>query len=526
MTSQNQIAVESLPGWVRIGRRVEGYYWIALMLFGSVALASNLFVAIRHLSTRYHMNHVTGAWTALTWYATHGQLYPPLVEDGFYGGTRFAPLSILANTIAAEATGEYFVSSKIVSLVTMVAMLIVVYLVIVKRGAPRSVAVFLVGGIVLTSPGFVAVTSPFRGDPAPIVLQLAALVLAAQGKDRTTRRVIAAAALCALAVFFKVTAGFAVIAIGLVLLAQDRRQLAYFCATWFAIVVVGGFLFDVATDGRMTENLFGVTTSNIGGVSMLLRSPGKLSYLMNDTALSAFIGVPIVLLGIVRSLNLRRITIFQLAWLASFAIILILLTDSGVSFNHLLAFIVMTAVCIGEVWVRADPGDAQSLYPQRALMAAVVGWMMLADFDRNVADDLRMSLEPIGEQHDMALMHDLVKPGMKVLSEEPSLMVANGMRPVLVDAWMITKIARTRPEVQQELIDRVTAREFDRIILLVAPNVPYAQHWYSHHFGWIVIDAIRANYRRVQEIQGFQVYERRPVDAPSPTEGSEVLDAP
>lgn len=518
MTSESQLEVGSLPSWVRVGRRLEAYYWLVFLAFGGVAILSNVIVAIRHLGSRYHHNHVTGAWTALTWYAANGELYPPLVDDGFYGGTRFAPLSILANVAAAEVTGEYFVSSKLVSLVAVSAMLVVIYLVIVKGGAPRSVALFLVGGILFTSPGFIAFSSPFRGDPAPIVLQLGALVIAAQGERRTTRRVIAAAALCAVAVFFKVTAGFAVIAIGLVLLAQDRKQLAYFCATWATIVILGGVAFDAATDGRMTENLFGVTTSNIGGMKSVLGTPGKLSYLMIDTALSAYVSVPIVMLGIVRSLNLRRITIFQLAWLASFLIILVLLTDSGVSFNHLLSFIVMTAVCIGEVWVRMKPTDPRALYPRRAMMAGVVGWMMLADFDRNVADDLRMSLHPVPEQYDPELRHELVKPGMKVLSEEPSLMVANGMRPVIVDAWMITKIARTRPEVQQELIDRITGQEFDRIILLVAPDVPYAKHWYSHHFGWSVIDAILASYDRVIEKDGFLVYERKPRAPPPPAE--------
>lgn len=501
-------AITTLPARVRVVQRVQELYPWLLALIGGVAIASNLFVAFRHLGTRYHLNHVASAWQALTWYAANGELYPPLFEGGFYGGTRFAPLSILLNTIAAKISSELFTSTKVVALLAMGAVLVSLYLLIVKRGAPRAVAFFLAGGIVLTEPGFYAMTSPFRGDPAPIVLQLAALMLVAKGDTRTTRRVVIASALCATAVFFKLTAGFAVIAIGLLLLAQDRRQLGYFCVTWFGLVIALGLFFHFVTDGRMTENLFGVATSDLGGARSIFGVPGTINYLLHASTALTGIGVPIVLVAILRSLGRQRITLLQLAWLASLAILFVLFTDSGVAFNHLLAFEVTTAACIGELWADlAAPADGFDV--PRLVMAGVLAFVAYGDFDRHVADDLRMSMRATAPEHDFAAVDDLVRPGMKVLSEEPSLVIAKDMRPVVVDAWMITKIAKSQPEAQTALIDRVKAREFDRVILLDDPAAESAKAWYSHHFGWSVVDAIVDNYALTEVRFGLRVYDRK-----------------
>ncbi len=501
-------AITTLPAGVRVVRRVQELYLWGLALIGGVGVASSVFVGLRHLGSRYHLNHVASAWQALTWYAANGELYPPLFEDGFYGGTRFAPLSILLNTVAAKISGELFTSTKVVALLAMAAVIVGLYLLIVQRGAPRAVAFFLAGGVVLTEPGFYAMTSPFRGDPAPIVLQLAALMLVAKGGTRTTRRVVIASVLCAIAVFFKLTAGFAVIAIGLVLLVQDRRQLAYFCVTWFGLVFALGSFFHIVTDGGMTENLFGVATSDLGGARSIFGAPGTINYLLHASSALTGIGVPIVLVAILRSLGRQRITLLQLAWLASLAILVVLFTDSGVAFNHLLAFEVTTAACIGELWADlAEPADGFDV--PRVVMAGVLAFVAYGDFDRHVSDDLRMSMRALAPEHDFAAVDDLVRPGMKVLSEEPSLLIAQDMRPVLVDAWMITKIAKSQPEAQTALVDRVKAREFDRVILLADPASEASRAWYSHHFGWSVVDAILENYALTEVRVGLRVYERK-----------------
>ena len=493
--------------FVKIDRALR-LYGPALVVFGSLIAIANMIVAFRHIGTRYHLNHVSGAWTALTWYTTKGFLYPPLYEDGFYGGTRFAPLSILVNAGAAMLTGELFVSSKIVAIIMATAMVVAVYAVIRRIGAPRAVAFVVSVSILATEPGFAAFTSPFRGDPAPIVLQLIALTIVAHGPRRTMKRVVVASAICAIAVFFKMTAGFAVIAIGLFLLVHDRRQLAAFCVTWFGIVLVLGLFFHVITDGRMVDNLFGVTTSNLGGPLTLLHSPGKLNYLLNVSAGYTLVGFPLVLISIVRSLRHRRISMFQVAWLVSCAILCFLLTDSGVSINHMLAFIALTAVALGEFWVALAPGD-DVLSIDRGMMLAVVCWLVIGDADRHVVDDLRMSLGPLPPQFEMSMLDELASPEAHVLSEEPSAIVMDDKRPVVLDAWMVTKIAKTRPGAAEALKKRVEAQEFDRILLLVGLDEFIAAQWYTQHFGWDVIRAIQLHYREVDSRYGFHIWERR-----------------
>ena len=51
--------------------------------------------ALAHVDDGRSVDHVAGTWMALATAANAGTLYPPFYEDGYYGGTRFAPLPIV-----------------------------------------------------------------------------------------------------------------------------------------------------------------------------------------------------------------------------------------------------------------------------------------------------------------------------------------------------------------------------------------------------------------------------------------------
>ena len=85
-----------------IAKRAEVWSSHLLFAIGALALVSNLYVAIAHLSDRYHVSHASGTWLALTWSAQETFFYPPLFDAGFYGGTRYAPLSRSSGTSSSR----------------------------------------------------------------------------------------------------------------------------------------------------------------------------------------------------------------------------------------------------------------------------------------------------------------------------------------------------------------------------------------------------------------------------------------
>src|SRR5262245_14405971 len=51
-----------------------------------------LLLGVAHVDDRFGVDHVSGSWLGLAAAVRDGVLYPPLHDDGFYGGTRWMPL--------------------------------------------------------------------------------------------------------------------------------------------------------------------------------------------------------------------------------------------------------------------------------------------------------------------------------------------------------------------------------------------------------------------------------------------------
>ena len=132
--------------------------WLAL---GSIAVAaviviSWVFLAVVHADDRSMLDHVAGTRMALARYAADGTLYPELYDDGAYGGTRFMPLPIVAHAVAAELTGEYLTSGKVVSYALMVVLLVGMGILLRGFGCPTALVVLLPALVLTTSVGYSA----------------------------------------------------------------------------------------------------------------------------------------------------------------------------------------------------------------------------------------------------------------------------------------------------------------------------------------------------------------------------------
>ena len=76
-----------------------------------------------HVSDDYHVTHVQGVWIAAAESARAGQLYPPLFDGEHYAGTRYMPLAILLNALAASLVDDPLIGGKLLAALLMATLL-------------------------------------------------------------------------------------------------------------------------------------------------------------------------------------------------------------------------------------------------------------------------------------------------------------------------------------------------------------------------------------------------------------------
>src|SRR5688572_31860636 len=100
------------------------------MLTGAAAavVASIAVLAFAHIDDQHRVGWAEGTRMALARSIVHGEMYPPLFEDGRFGGTRYMPLPTALHAGLARVTDEYLTSGKLASLASMAAVVVLVYL--------------------------------------------------------------------------------------------------------------------------------------------------------------------------------------------------------------------------------------------------------------------------------------------------------------------------------------------------------------------------------------------------------------
>jgi hypothetical protein len=80
-----------------------------------------------------------------------------------------------------------------------------------------------------------------------------------------------------------------------------------------------------------------------------------------------------------------------------------------------------------------------------------------------------------------------------------------GQFPVILDAWMLLRMGRRHSEWRDNLVRRIEAKEFDKVVL--ARPFETNEDWYrSVHFGRTISDAIRRNYRFSEQVASYYLY--------------------
>jgi hypothetical protein len=481
--------------------------WSMVGIAGFVFVAW-LFLAAAHVDDRYQLDHVSGVRMALAQYFDHGTLYPPLYDGGFYGGTRFMPIPIVLHGSLARLTGEYLVSGKLLGYAVMLALLATMVVLLRKVRCPLPVALIL-PALVLTTKTGLATAMDMRADVLPLLLQVLAVWIVAS----TSRRgaTVAAAALAALAFMAKLSAIWAPIAIVIWLVRRDRNRLISFSVAYVVAVGTLTLLFTGLTEGRMMENVLGLSVAGVTGPSVLL-APYRFVHLLVEVATTAWAIVPLVALAAWIAVKERLGSIYLLSLFVAFAVLLIVLTDVGTGWNQLIDVVVLSAIVIGELAGRLRVGSSGLDEPAARTVGTVIGltllWVTLSGFVVTLAPPLKATIT--GElSYRKDPLPASTYSGASIMSEDPYVPLSLGHVPIVLDPFMLPRLAETEPDAIPDLIGRIEIQEFD-IVVLVEPLDPVDRSWWSEQdLGLDVARAISSAYTYAGRSQGYYLYEPR-----------------
>ena len=479
--------------------------WALIAAAGLVFLAW-LFLAASHVDDRYQLDHVSGARMALAQRFNDGTLYPELYDGRLYGGTRFMPIPIVVHGLVARLTGEYVLSGKLVGYAFMAALAATMFVLLRRLRCPTAFAVAL-PALVLTTDTGLSGSMNTRADVLPMLLQVIAVAIVASIPRRAPT--IAAGALAGLAFMSKLSAVWAPLAIVIWLFARDRKRLPVFAATFAATAGALLALFTVITDGRVLENVFGLSTSGITGLRSILLTPYRFVHLMVDQMTTAWAVIPLVGLAVWMSVGSRAVSIWLVSLLCALAVVLVVLTDVGTGFNQLIDIVVLIAIVIGEFVGRLQDGRAGIERATAGVLQTGVAlallWVTLSGLAVTFGPDVETTLQ--GEvSFDREPLAALETSPRSVLSDDPYVPVSLGQVPVVLDAFMLPRLADEHPDAIPDLVERIDAHEFD-LIVLVEPLKPVERPWWTEqHFGIDVAQAISRAYTYVGRMQGYHLY--------------------
>jgi hypothetical protein len=465
-----------------------------------LVLLSLAFITVVHVDDRFGVDQASGARVALARYFDRGVLYPELYDGRHYGGTRFMPLPLIAHGSVAKFTGEYLTSGKLVAYVFALLLGAVLIWLLRRTGSSWPIAIALATVVFTTRVGLDAVID-VRGDVPSTVLQLLAVGVVAN--SRRPSATVWGALLSALAFLAKTSAIWAPIAIGLWLLAHDRRNLLRFVLFYGASVATLLAIFGLLSGGRLFENVFGLGGSGISSPRRLLTSPYKSFRLLISHA------APVLPLAVLmawifwRRVVAGRISLYMMSLAAALIVAWLVLSDIGTGWNQLLDPLVLGALVVGEEVGERDAGRSRSILPGLVALGAISANLLGAALtyrppvQGTVTGAATLSRSPL---------EGVAEPGTRLLSEDPYLPVSLGQTPVVLDAFMLLRIGRDDPRALDDLAERVRDREFD-LVALVEPLEPVNREWWTEvDFGATVMQAMADSYGFDRKLQGYYLY--------------------
>jgi hypothetical protein len=455
------------------------------------------------------LNHVSGAWMTLADDLAHGVLYRPLHDAALgYGGTRDFPLVFALHAALLRAGLGLLASGWALSAAAGGLLASSAFLLLRRAGLARAPAAAFAA---LALGGFAGqhALSAIRGDLLPVALS--ALALAVLARPGGAGRVAAAAVLLALAFAAKPTALSAAVAgASWLALRGERRRAAALAAGVGALALAALLATDALSRGRFLAVLWVCAVD--GGVQGLVRAPVRLAaeLALADPAglvlvAAAAVAVAAAAPGLARAV--RRgpppPLLLPALWLAAALVAACaVFTSAGVGLNHLVELEAAAALTLGAATRGPAPRAARLAAPLAAAASlALVLAIWRGDLRTSRLAELRATVRAL--------------PAGPILSEDPTVPLLAGARPVLADAWMLREAAAADPAIARAIADELARGRYPAVVLFEDLDSPEADRWYAgRNLGLPVVAAIRRAYRPAGTFGRYHLYVRSAPGAP------------
>jgi len=494
----------------------------ALMVLAAIlaAIAYGLAAMVASASSQGH-DHTDGVWTGIAQFAAGETLYPPLATEHLLGGTRYMPLPIAAHAWLGQALGDFDSAGHGLALAGLIAAFGALVALLRRLAVDWPIALGLAALPLASVPGYLVGLS-IRYDAWPIAFQFLGILLVLSRHPTDRRLIVLAGACCGIAFLTKLTALWAPAAIVLWLVLQRRRGLLAFTGAAIVVVSAGLAAAEIASGGRMSDNLLSVTLSGTPASSFGWVTPFRFAHKARYTAPLAWILLPAAAATAIALRRDAHMRLLALCLLLNTATTIIIFSDIGVRANHFLGMLMLSAAVLarGAARLGERPGSTPMLLTGACCSLWFTATGLISVFHPNAE---RLLAPRPGSAATLARQGDgdealstLVPSEARVLTEDPSLAYRLGRRPEILDSFMARRIAARRPDLIEPLVARIERREYDLIILLntIEPDSPL---YTTYHLGPTISGAIIEHYRFDRLSDGWAVYTpRNPPATPSP----------
>jgi hypothetical protein len=484
--------------------------WIARAISCVAALTAIVFIvdAAVSIASGTYLNLGSGVWLGLARDAHDGIFYRPLWNGAEYGGTRYFPM-LFVLTAGVMRTGVAAVPAGVtVSVIGLVAMAAAVAVFLKRLDVPWSLV--LVGTALSAAPYFVHQTAfAIRCEPLAAALAIFGLAMLPplEGRGTSTRHLLFAAGFFVAAFMTKITCVYAPAAATLALFAAGLRgaavKLAAFTAAGALVLLGTG---NMISGGRALESfracaLAGSSAASLFSVTAVTRA---VQLIGTSHLLTVIFLLSIVALALSRGAWLK---LPQLYFVGAAAITAVIFTSPGTILTSQILDAYVAAIVVLTTAVSAQPERPRAA--ALAILIALGFWTAGQNISR-IAGMIRTGIVRTGVEDQRSLVDQVNRCGDAIVSESALIPILAGQRPVLLDPFAFHVVALNRPEVEQDLVNRIRHREFACVVLEQDPETPKGRAWYSNvNLTHNVVDAIRQHYELERTIAGERFF--RPV---------------
>ena len=482
--------------------------WTIVVVVAMVGLTAVVLVVdtIVSVASGAYLNLGTGVWLALARDTDDGVFYRPLWNGAEYGGTRYFPL-LFVSIAALMRTGMPAVPAGLTVSILGLVLLAAAVCVLLKRLAVPSTLAAL-GTALTVAPYFIHQTAvAVRCEPlaaAFAVFGLAVLV-PLDARAESTRRVLLAAALFVCAFMTKVTCVYGPAAAVLALLLAGRRPAALKLG---AATAAGAVLFlvamDLASHGRAIESFRACALAGSSIWSLL--TPLAVTRLVTLIGTSHLLTVVFLLAAAAIAVSRRRVFLQLpvLYLLAAAGITAVIFTSPGTILTSQIVDAYVAAIVVLTTTTAAQSGRLRSA--GYVVLVGLTMWTAAQNVAR-VSSMIAQGAARSGIDARHALISGVNACEGTMLSESPLIPILAGRRPILLDPFAFHVVALNRPDIGNDLVERLRRREFACVVLEQDLESPRGRAWYTNvNLTKGVMDAVLQHYVLDRTIAGERFY--------------------